>query len=108
MARVFAVDCLDAVPNRFDLTLLAARRAREVHNGAPSAIPANGHSAPVLALKEIAAGAICPRDIENRLIESLRRVRPADDDDRPEFERIDEGAMLAALNTLGEESVRHE
>jgi len=108
MARVFAVDCLDAVPNRFELALLAAHRARELHKGCAPTIAAEGHSATVLALKEIAAGGIRALDIEDRLVESLRQIRPADDDDHPEFERVDEGAMLEALDTIGKEAVSHE
>lgn len=108
MARVFAVDCLEAVPNRFDLALLAAHRARELHNGALSSLPKNGHSAPVLALKEIAAGEVNPCDIKGRLIETLQRVRPDDDGDSPEFERIDENAMLRAIEAMEKEAPQTE
>jgi DNA-directed RNA polymerase subunit omega len=108
MARVFAVDCLEAVPNRFDLALLAAHRARELHNGALSSLPKNGHSAPVLALKEISVGEVNPCDIKGRLIETLQRVRPDDDGDSPEFERIDENAMLRAIEAMEKEAAQTE
>ena len=59
MARVTVEDCLEKVPNRFDLVLMAARRARQLDKGAPPLIDNERNSKPtVLALREIAAGAI--------------------------------------------------
>ena len=59
MARVTVEDCLEKVPNRFDLVLMAARQARQLDKGAPPLIDNGRNSKPcVLALREIAAGAI--------------------------------------------------
>lgn len=98
MARVVADDCLEHVPNRFDLVLLAARRARELLAGDAPAIDVNGHGAPVAALKEIAAGAITRPEIKERLIRSLQRIQADESDDEPEeFSMMDEQAMLDAV-----------
>ena len=56
MARVTIVDCLDRIPNHFDLTLVAAKRARQLARGAESKVPWGTHKSTVIALKEIAAG----------------------------------------------------
>ncbi|MDO9205276.1 DNA-directed RNA polymerase subunit omega [Methylotenera sp.] len=60
MARITVDDCLDKIPNRFQLTLVAAYRARQLHNGAEPLINTQGlrDKSTVLALREIAAGKI--------------------------------------------------
>ena len=56
MARVTIQDCLVHVPSAFDLTLIAAKRARQLARGAEAKLPWDGHKSTVLALQEIAAG----------------------------------------------------
>jgi DNA-directed RNA polymerase subunit omega len=54
MARVTVEDCVDKVPNRFELVLLAAHRARELASGAPLTVARDDDKNPVVALREIA------------------------------------------------------
>ncbi|MGH8541907.1 MAG: DNA-directed RNA polymerase subunit omega [Stenotrophobium sp.] len=56
MARVTVEDCLDKIPNQFDLTLVAAKRARQLARGAEAKIPWGTHKSTVLSLREIAEG----------------------------------------------------
>ncbi len=56
MARVTVQDCLTRIPSAFDLTLVAAKRARQLARGAEAKLPWNGHKSTVLALQEIAGG----------------------------------------------------
>ncbi len=58
MARVTVEDCLDQVENRFELVLLAAKRARQISNGAEPTIDAGKDKPTVIALRELAAGTI--------------------------------------------------
>lgn len=58
MARITVQDCLDNVDNRFDLVLLAARRARQLVNGVDPLVPWENDKATVVALREIAEGLI--------------------------------------------------
>lgn len=60
MARITVDDCLEQIPNRFQLTLVAAYRARQLHNGADPLVSVQGQKdkMTVLALREIAAGHI--------------------------------------------------
>lgn len=62
MARITVDDCLEQIPNRFQLTLVAAYRARQLHNGAELLITKpntkDKEKSGVLALREIAAGHI--------------------------------------------------
>lgn len=58
MARVTIDDCLKKIPNRFDLTLTAAYRARQLATGATPQVDADNDKPAVIALREIAAGKI--------------------------------------------------
>ena len=58
MARTTIEDCLDNVDNRFQLVLVAAKRARELTAGAEALVPEDNDKPTVIALREIAAGFI--------------------------------------------------
>jgi DNA-directed RNA polymerase subunit omega len=58
MARVTIEDCLVQIPSRFDLTMVAAKRARQLTRGAEARLPWDGHKSTVLALREIAGGQV--------------------------------------------------
>lgn len=58
MARVTVEDCVDKIPNRFELVLLAAHRARGITNGAAMAVEPDNDKNPVIALREIAERSI--------------------------------------------------
>ncbi len=92
MARVTVEDCVDKVPNRFDLVLLAAQRAREISGGAEITIDRDRDKNPVVALREIADETVRPDDLEETLISSLRRVLPEDDDEMDEIGSLSQSA----------------
>ncbi len=83
MARVTVEDCVDKVPNRFDLVLLAAQRARQVSGGAELTVDRDRDKNPVVALREIAEQTIKPKHLEEALIQSLQRVQ-VDDEEAPD------------------------
>jgi len=58
MARITVEDCLEHVENRFDLVLLASRRARQISQGADPLVPAENDKPTVIALREIAENLI--------------------------------------------------
>ena len=70
MARVTVEDCVDKVPNRFDLVMLAAHRAREISAGAPISVDRDNDKNPVVALREIADETQTADDLTERMIES--------------------------------------
>ena len=70
MARVTTEDCVDKVPNRFDLVMLAAHRAREISAGSPITVDRDNDKNPVVALREIADETQSAEDLRERLIES--------------------------------------
>ncbi len=64
MARVTVEDCLDHVDNRFDLVLLASKRARQLANGVDPLLPWENDKATVMALREIAEGLVDEQVVE--------------------------------------------
>ena len=84
MARVTVEDCEDKVDNRFDLVLLAARRARQISAGAPITVDRNKDKNPVVALREIAEETILAKDLQEAVFYGLQKHvevdEPEDDD----------------------------
>ncbi len=73
MARVTVEDCILKVPNRFDLVLLAAQRARELSSGATTTLERENDKNPVIALREIAEDAVDVDELREKLIFSLQK-----------------------------------
>jgi DNA-directed RNA polymerase subunit omega len=73
MARVTVEDCVLKVPNRFDLVMLAAQRARDVAAGGHLTIERDNDKNPVVALREIADETIDLEGLRNNLIQGLQR-----------------------------------
>ena len=83
MARVTVEDCVQKVPNRFELVLLVAQRARNLSRGEELTIDRDDDKNPVVALREIAEETIELPKIEQDLIRSLSRApepEPADEE----------------------------
>ena len=73
MARVTVEDCVTRVPNRFELVLLAAQRARAVSAGAPLTVDRDNDKNPVVALREIADHTVSTDDLRQGLIGSMQK-----------------------------------
>lgn len=78
MARVTVEDCLDHVDNRFELVLIASKRARQIANGKEPFVPVENDKPTVVALREIAAGKIT-YDIINSVNTEGQEVEDADE-----------------------------
>jgi len=116
MARVTTEDCVDKVPNRFDLVMLAAHRAREIAAGSPVTVDRDNDKNPVVALREIAEETQSADDLRERLIESnqtqIEVDEPEDDSmsllmggepDKPvEDEMPDEDLLRALMAAQGQ------
>ena len=110
MARVTVEDCVDKVPNRFELVLLAAHRAREISSGAAITVDRDNDKNPVVSLREIADETQSADELRERLIEANQsqiEVDEPDDDsmallmgaeaDRPAEDDMSEEKLLRAL-----------
>ncbi len=98
MARVTVEDCVEKVPNRFDLVLLASQRARDISAGMPETLPRDNDKNPVVALREIAVESVNYESLRDTLVQSLQKVLPSDD-----LEDDDEAvtALQAEASILG-------
>ena len=74
MARVTVEDCIEKVPNRFSLVLLAAHRARAISAGATLLVDRDNDKNPVVALREIADDVVDSDELREALIGTLQRV----------------------------------
>jgi DNA-directed RNA polymerase subunit omega len=79
MARVTVEDCVDKIPNRFELLLIATYRARMLGNGAQMTVDSENDKNPVIALREIAAKTISANDLRESLIHSMQEQVEVDE-----------------------------
>jgi DNA-directed RNA polymerase subunit omega len=96
MARVTVEDCVDRVPNRFQLVMLAAQRARELSVGSEITVDRDNDKNPVVALREIADKTIDTADLEEELIRSMQRHADTDDPEEEAAELLAMEEKLAA------------
>ena len=80
MARITVEDCLEHVENRFDLVLLAARRARQIARGADPLVPAENDKPTVIALREIAENLINASSMDEMEAQAQIEKISTDDD----------------------------
>tara|TARA_E500000178_G_scaffold43884_1_gene39247 strand:- start:9 stop:413 length:405 start_codon:yes stop_codon:yes gene_type:complete len=74
MARVTVEDCIDKIPNRFDLVLASAQRARNISTGNPLTIDRDNDKNPVVALREISLETIDPDFLRDEIIKGLQKL----------------------------------
>jgi DNA-directed RNA polymerase subunit omega len=110
MARVTVEDCVDKVPNRFELVMLAAHRAREISTGAEINSPRDNDKNPVVALREIAEETLTSDSLREAAIEShqtqIEVDEPEEDQmallmgteqDKPEDDMSEENLLRALM-----------
>lgn len=109
MARVTVEDCVLKVPNRFELVLLAAQRARDIAGGAPLTVDRDNDKSPVVALREIADETVGLDSLHNNLIKGMQKHVEIDEPEEDHDVEIGGPASWAAdLAPLGEVEVDDE
>jgi len=81
MARVTVEDCVEKIPNRFELVMTAAQRARKISSGAALTIERDNDKNPVVALREIAEETVDHDELKEDLIKSHQRMAIYEEDD---------------------------
>ena len=116
MARVTVEDCVDKVPNRFELVMLAAHRAREIAAGSPITVGRDNDKNPVVSLREIADETQGAEDLRERMIESnqtqievdepeedaMALLMGAEQDKPAEDDKSEENLLRALMEAQGE------
>ncbi|HTT80114.1 MAG TPA: DNA-directed RNA polymerase subunit omega [Stellaceae bacterium] len=114
MARVTVEDCVIKVPNRFELVLLAAQRAREITAGAPLSLDRDDDKNPVVALREIADETVGLDHLKDSLVRGLQKQVELDEpEETPEIEQTlfglaDPTGPVIGAEELDEEAVEDE
>ena len=109
MARVTVEDCVLKVPNRFELVLLAAQRAREITSGAPLSLDRDDDKNPVVALREIADETVALDHLKDSLVRGMQKHIEMDEpEDAPELEQTLFGIAEPAGAAIGEDGFDEE
>ena len=114
MARVTVEDCVVKVPNRFELVLVAAQRAREITSGAPLSVDRDDDKNPVVALREIADDTIELDHLQESLIRGMQKhVEMDEPEEAPELEQMlfgiaDPAGPVISENETDEEAIEEE
>lgn len=74
MARVTVEDCIEKIPNRFELVMVAAQRARKINSGAALTVEKDNDKPPVIALREIAGETVEVEALKEELIRNHQRM----------------------------------
>ena len=80
MARVTVEDCIEKIPNRFELVLTAGQRARAIQKGENLTIDRDNDKNPVVALREIAAETIDKHRIQDTIVRGLQRLNQQEEE----------------------------
>ncbi|NKB20875.1 MAG: DNA-directed RNA polymerase subunit omega [Alphaproteobacteria bacterium] len=96
MARVTVEDCVERIPNRFELVMMAAQRSRELSVGGELTVDRDNDKNPVVALREIADETISVPELEEELILGLQRHGDTDDPEEEAEELLAMEEELAA------------
>ena len=96
MARVTVEDCIDKIPNRYELLMVAAQRARDISSGSPLMVARDNDKNSVVALREIAEERVSIEELQRSLVMGLQKYVEVEEPEEEELE------ILAAEKELSE------
>ncbi len=97
MARVTVEDCIDKIPNRFELVMAAAQRVRDINGGASITLDRDRDKNPVVALREIAEQTINTEDLKEGLIKRNQRLLISGEESEEQIDIIDGEEAWASM-----------
>ncbi|MEC8127818.1 MAG: DNA-directed RNA polymerase subunit omega [Pseudomonadota bacterium] len=112
MARVTVEDCIEKIPNRFDLVLTASQRARGIMKGDLPTLDRDNDKNPVIALREIAAETVDIGNLDDAIVKKLQRLTAQEEQELPAEEQsvadVDLSEMIGDYSEAeGEEAGMH-
>lgn len=105
MARVTIEDCIDKIPNRFELVLLAGQRARAISSGAPLTVDRDKDKNPVVSLREIAEETINQDRLREELLASLQRYSRNEEAEEGDLPLLAGSENDEAVDNMSEEDL---
>lgn len=96
MARVTVEDCIDKIPNRYELLMVATQRAKDISAGSPIMVSRDNDKNPVVALREIAEEKVNIEELQKSLVMDLQKYVEVEEPEEEEME------ILAAEKELSE------
>jgi DNA-directed RNA polymerase subunit omega len=97
MARVTVEDCVEKVPNRFELVMVASQRSREISSGAEPRVDRDNDKNPVVALREIADEKANPTELYNAIIQGMQRHVEVDEPEEDGFDAMASNPEFAGI-----------
>lgn len=98
MARVTVEDCIDKIPNRYDLVLVAAQRAKDIESGARICVERDNDKNSVVALREISENRVSIEDLQKSLVMGLQKYVEVEEPEDEEVEILSAEKELADLD----------
>ncbi len=98
MARVTVEDCVEKIPNRYELLMVAAQRAKDISAGAPITVSRDNDKNPVIALREIAEGTVNIEELQKSLVLGLQKYVEVEEPEEEELEIMAAEKELADLD----------
>ena len=98
MARVTVEDCIDKIPNRYELLMIAAQRAKDISAGAPLTIDRDNDKNSVVALREIANETVSIEELQRSLVMGLQKYVEVEEPEEEELEIMAAERELADLD----------
>ncbi|MBO6281274.1 MAG: DNA-directed RNA polymerase subunit omega [Alphaproteobacteria bacterium] len=98
MARVTVEDCIDKIPNRYDLVLVAAQRAKDIESGAHICVDRDNDKNSVVALREISENRVSIEDLQKSLVMGLQKYVEVEEPEDEEVEILSAEKELADLD----------
>lgn len=107
MARVTVEDCVEIIPNRFELVVLAAQRAKQIASGAPLTVDRDNDKDSVVSLREIADRTVQPASLNEDMIQANCRHQAAEQFEAAPFAGEIEDHLSSQVRSMMQEEARH-
>ena len=98
MARVTVEDCIDKIPNRYELLMVAAQRAKDISSGSPLTVDRDNDKNSVVALREIAEETVSIEELQRSLVMGLQKYVEVEEPEEEELEIMAAERELADLD----------
>lgn len=105
MARVTVEDCVEKVPNRYELLMVAAQRAKDIEAGSPLQVDRDNDKNSVVALREIAENKVSIEELQHSLVMNLQKYVEVEEPEEEELEIIAAEKELAELDSQFDSSM---